>query len=109
MTILRWILGSIAVLFGGGFLVLVLLANAFRKSFSASEHGPLFIILPVAGAILLLASILFPSSKPLLHLAAVAAVAGIGSANPWVDQSIDLRLRKARGDRPIWRLNRREK
>jgi hypothetical protein len=74
MNTLRWILGSIAVVIGGGFVFLVLLGNAFRKSFGASEHGPLFIGLPVVGIALLLAAILFPSSKPLLHIAAVAAL-----------------------------------
>ena len=78
MNTQRWILGTIAVLFGGGFVLLVVLGNAFRKSFGASEHGPLFIGLPVLGLVLLLAAILFPSSKPLLHLAAVAALGLVG-------------------------------
>ena len=78
MTALRWILGLIAAFFGGGFVFLVVLSNAFRKSFGASEHGPLFIGLPVVGIGLLLAAILFPASKPLLHIAAVAALSLIG-------------------------------
>lgn len=78
MNTLRWILGTIAVFFGGGFALLVVLGNAFRKSFGASEHGPLFIGLPVLGLALLLAAILFPASKPLLHIAAVAALGLIG-------------------------------
>ncbi len=78
MNTLRWILGTIAVLFGGGFVILVLLGNAFRKSFGASEHGPLFIGLPVLGLALLLAAILFPANKPLLHIAAVAALGLVG-------------------------------
>lgn len=78
MNTLRWILGTIAVLFGGGFVVLVLLGNAFRGSFGASEHGPLFILLPVLGVALLLAGIVFPTCKPLLHLAAIAALGLVG-------------------------------
>ncbi len=74
MTALRWILGSIAALFGGGFVFLVVLSNAFRKSFGASEHGPLFMGLPVIALGLLLAAVLFPANKPLLHLAAIAAL-----------------------------------
>lgn len=74
MNTLRWILGSIAVLFGGGFVALALQGNAFRKSFGASEHNPLLLGLPVAGVLLLLIAILFPSSKPLLHVAAVSAL-----------------------------------
>lgn len=73
MTALRWILGLIAAFFGGGFVFLVVLSNSFRKSFGASEHGPLFLGLPVIALGLLLAAIIFPASKPLLHLAAVAA------------------------------------
>lgn len=78
MNALRWSLGIIAVLFGGGFVLLAVAGNAFRKSFGASEHGPLFIGLPVFGLALLLAAILFPSSKPLLHIAAGAAVGLVG-------------------------------
>lgn len=78
MNTLRWILGSIAVLFGGGFVVLVALGNAFRKSFGASEHGPLFTLLPVLGVAVLLATLVFPACKPLLHVAALAALGLIG-------------------------------
>jgi len=78
MNTLRWTLGTIVVLFGGGFVFLVVLGKAFRKSFGASEHGPLFIGLPVLGITLLLTAVLFPSSKPLLHFAAVAALGLVG-------------------------------
>jgi hypothetical protein len=78
MMALRWILGLIAAFLGGGFVFLVILANAFRKSFGASEHGPLFIGLPVIAIGLLLAAILFPANKPLLHIAAAAALGLVG-------------------------------
>lgn len=78
MTALRWILGVFAAVFAGGFVFLVFIANGFRRSFGASENGPLFIALPVLGLALLLAAILFPSSKPLLHCAAVAALGLVG-------------------------------
>lgn len=74
MNALRWMLGLIAALFAGGYVALVLMANAFRRSVGASANGPLFIVLPVLGIALLLAAILFPSNKPLLHGAALAAV-----------------------------------
>lgn len=73
MNTLRWILGIIAVGFAGGFVFLAILSNMFRRSFGASEHGPLFFILPVVGFALLLGSIFFPAVRPLLHLSAVAA------------------------------------
>lgn len=78
MNTLRWILGTVGLLFGGGFVLLAVLGNAFRKSFGASDPNPLLIALPILGIGLLLASILFPSSKPLLHIAAVAAIGLVG-------------------------------
>jgi len=93
MNTLSWILGTIAVVFAGGFVILVLLGNAFRKSFGASEHGPLFIGLPVVGIVLLFAAILFPASKPLLHLAAIAALGLVGFC---VWQIF------AQGETPLW-------
>ncbi len=93
MNTLRWILGSIAAVFLGGFIVLVQLANAFRKSFGASEHGPLFIGLPVAGPAVLLAAIFFPASRPLLHIAAIAAL-GLTSFCVWQIVS--------KGEAPLW-------
>ena len=78
MNTLRWVLGTIAVVGGGGFVILVVLGNTFRKSFGASEHGPSFIGIPVLGIALLLAAILFPSYKPLLHVGAVAALGLVG-------------------------------
>jgi hypothetical protein len=79
MNALRWILGSIAVLLGGGFVGLALLGNAFRKSFGASEHSPILLGLPVAGVLLLLSALLFPANKPLLHVAAVSALGLLAS------------------------------
>jgi len=72
---LRWILGGLIVLLGGGFIVLNLVAGGFRKSFGASEVNPLITLLPLVAMALLLAGLIFPASKPLLHAGAVAAVA----------------------------------
>jgi len=93
MNTLRWMLGSIAVVLGAGFVILVLLGNAFRKSFGASEHGPWFIGLPALGIALLLSAILFPSSKPLLHIAALAAL-GLAGFCLW--QIV------GEGETPLW-------
>ncbi|MFO1488964.1 MAG: hypothetical protein U1F65_10850 [Verrucomicrobiota bacterium] len=78
MNALRWILGSITVLFGGGFVFLMIVGNGFRRSFGASETSPLVVVLPLIGFLMLFAAILFPGSKPLLHTAAVAALSLIG-------------------------------
>jgi hypothetical protein len=72
MTVLRWILGSIAIALGGGFVFLVIISNAFRKSFGASPNGALFLILPLVALGDLLAALLLPVCKPLLHVAAAA-------------------------------------
>lgn len=74
MNILRWILGSITILFGGGFMFLMIIGNGFRKSFGASDTSPLVVVLPLLGFLLLFGAILFPGCKPLLHAAAVAAL-----------------------------------
>jgi hypothetical protein len=39
MLTLRWILGSIIVLAGGGFVALAIVAGGFRRSFGASSTG----------------------------------------------------------------------
>jgi len=78
MNTLRWILGAIIVLLGGGFIILSMVAGSFRKSFGASELNPLVTILPLAGMALLLTSLIFTANKPLLHLAAIAAVGLVG-------------------------------
>lgn len=82
MTALRWILGIIAAVFAGGFVFLVIISNGFRRSFGASEHGPLFIGLPMAALAVLLAALIFPAYKPLLQVAAVAA-AGLVAFCAW--------------------------
>src|SRR4051794_23570663 len=78
MTIVRWILASSLVLFGGGFVLLAVLGGNFRRSFGGSDTNPLLIALPILVGGVLLGSIVFPGSKPLLHVAAAGAVALLG-------------------------------
>jgi hypothetical protein len=78
MNALRWILGTIGGVFGVGFVFLAIIGSGFRKSFGASENNPLLVALPVLGIVLLLAAIFFPTSKPLLHTAAAAALGLVG-------------------------------
>ena len=75
MNTLRWILGSIAAFMGGGYLLMVLVSNGFRRSFGASENHPLVWILPLVAAALLLGGIAYPSNRLLLHAGAVVAFA----------------------------------
>lgn len=78
MLTFRIILGSILLLFGGSFFVLATVSRGFRKSFGASPLSSLFVILPLAGMLLLLAALIFPAHKLLLHVGAVAAVGLVG-------------------------------
>ena len=75
MIALRWILGIAAAVVGGGFIALSILGGGFRKSFGASETHPLGIWLPLLAFAPMVASLVAPTQKPLLHLAAVSALA----------------------------------
>ncbi len=75
---LRWTLGLIIVVLGGGFFVLTTVASGFRKSFGASELNPLLQIVPIAAMLVLLAGVIAPSNRILLHVGAVCAVAMMG-------------------------------
>ena len=74
MIALRWILGLCIVFLVGAYLILFMVSNRFRTSFGASKNSPLLAILPVSAACVLLAGLVFPGSRPLLHAGAVAAV-----------------------------------
>jgi hypothetical protein len=78
MLALRWILGGVVVFVGAGFLILCVVASGFRKSFGASELAPLLIGLPLIAMAILLAGVLFPHVRPILHAAAISAVGLIG-------------------------------
>ena len=78
MHTLRWILGLILVLLGGGFFTLLVFSNGLRKSFGASENNPLVATLALVAAALLLSAIVWPENRLLLHAGAVAAVGLIG-------------------------------
>lgn len=74
MNTFRWVLGSITLLFGSGFVLLMIIGNGFRKSFGASENSLLSFLPAALAFILLFASIVCPTHRPLLHTAAIAAV-----------------------------------
>lgn len=80
MQTLRWILGGGAALVGVGFAVLFVLAERFRESFGASGNGPLKLVVPLLVLGLVLASVLRPESRALLHVTAMAAVLTLAGA-----------------------------
>ena len=63
---------------GTGFFILTMVANGFRKSFGSSELNPVWRILPIAAMLVLLAGLIVPANRILLHIGAVCAVAIIG-------------------------------
>jgi hypothetical protein len=78
MNTLRWALGIVLALLGGGYLALLVFSNGFRRSFGASGNSILFVILPLAAMAMLFAPLVLPTNRTLLHLGAIAAVAMIG-------------------------------
>jgi hypothetical protein len=83
MNALRWSLAFATALVTIGFVVLLVLADGFRRSFGASENGPLLIGLPLTAMLLFLASLLLPGQRMLLHVAAALALA-LAGCSVWV-------------------------
>lgn len=71
-------LGLVLAALGGGFFFLTMVASGFRKSFGASTINPLIQVLPIAAMLVLLAGLIAPSNRMLLHVGAACAVALIG-------------------------------
>lgn len=74
MNTLRWFLLVCTALALVGFIALLTIADGFRRSFGASEHGPLLVILPLAVALVFLGALVWPEPKALRHIAAVMAL-----------------------------------
>lgn len=74
MMALRWLLGIATVGVLAGLVVLAVVARGFRRSFGASPTNVLLVVLPVAALVLLLAGVLWPEQRVLLHVGAVAAI-----------------------------------
>jgi hypothetical protein len=80
MTGLRWTLGVLAGIAGALVLAVIVVGGGFRSSFGASDTNPLVSIAPMAGIGLVLASVVWPQSRGLMHAAAVVIVALLGLA-----------------------------
>lgn len=75
MQALRWTLGIASALIGAGWLILGVFGSSFRSSFGASPVDLLTRLGPVVVMGLVLASVLLPGNKMLLHVTAVTVVA----------------------------------
>jgi hypothetical protein len=83
MNAVRWILATVTAIVATAFVAFVLHANGFRRSFGASDNGPLVMGVPLAVMLVLLTSLLLPGQRILLHAAAVVAV-GLAVCSVWM-------------------------
>ena len=72
---LRWTIGIITTLVAGGFFALAVIGGNFRRSFGASDNAPWMLVGPPLVAALILASLVWPERRVLLHVVAVIMIA----------------------------------
>ncbi|HKH90890.1 MAG TPA: hypothetical protein VKA54_03750 [Gemmatimonadaceae bacterium] len=70
---LRWTLGIITAVAALGLFGLAVTGGRFRRSFGASDSG-VMTVLPVLVGAVVVASLLWPERRPLLHAVAVLMV-----------------------------------
>jgi hypothetical protein len=68
-------LGVLVALALSGHMTLAVIGGGFRRSFGASATSPLVIAVPIIGGMLIIASLIWPDRRPLLHLTAVLVAA----------------------------------
>ena len=85
MNALRWSLAFVTAAAMIGYAVLLVAADGFRRSFGASENGPLVAGLPLAVMLLFLASLALPEQRALLHATAAVALV-VAGCSIWVLQ-----------------------
>ena len=77
----RWAFGIVTAIMLAGWIGLVALGGNVRRSFGASPVAPLVTILPALLMVLVLATLLWPGHRALLHVTAALALLGlVGSA-----------------------------
>jgi hypothetical protein len=74
MSGLRWTLGLITAIAAAGFLVLAIIGGGFRRSFGASDNSGLWVTIIVTSSALVLASLLWPDKRVLMHIVAALMV-----------------------------------
>ena len=75
MNALRWTIGIITTLVAGGVLAIAVIGGNFRRSFGASDNAPWLLFGPPLVAALILASVVWPERRVLLHVVAVIMIA----------------------------------
>ncbi|MEJ7811977.1 MAG: hypothetical protein WKG32_16310 [Gemmatimonadaceae bacterium] len=71
---LRWLLGGLAAIVAAGWVALAAGGNSFRRSFGASENAPWVAAVPPIIALVVLASVVWPERRPLLHVTAALII-----------------------------------
>ena len=75
MIALRWTLGLVTAVVGAGLVAISVIGGGFRRSFGASD-SPLMTIIIVTVVGLILASLVWPNSRILMHIVAALMIAG---------------------------------
>jgi hypothetical protein len=75
MTTLRWILGITTAVASAGFIAIAIIAGGFRRSFTGSDNSVPLVTIFFVSAGLVLASLVWPERRLLLHVVAVLMVA----------------------------------
>ena len=75
MMTLRWTLGLLMALATAGWFAIVIIGGGFRRSFGASDASVLPAIVGVVVPVLVVASLVAPERRALLHVVAVLMVA----------------------------------
>ena len=72
---LRWTIGIVTALVAAMWVALAVLGDGFRRSFGASENAPWMFFAPIVVGALVIASVMSPERRTLLHVVAVLMVA----------------------------------
>ena len=71
---LRWTIGIATAVIAALWVALAVLGDSFRRSFGASENAPWMFFVPIAVGALVIASVMSPERRTLLHVVAVVMV-----------------------------------
>lgn len=78
MLALRWILGIALLVLGGFFVVSAIVSNGLRRLLHQPELHVLQVALPLLAMAVVLAALVLPQQRTLLHAAALAALGLVG-------------------------------
>ena len=68
---LRWILGIVMAVASIAFIAIAVIGGGFRRSFTGSDNAALFVVAAVVCGGLVMASLIWPERRLLMHVVAV--------------------------------------